>query len=277
LSVENRIRAVLGCLSGPKGFGLEYGQAGCNFWLGFRLKPKRRIWAARHGVKSPVPKSSSPKLVAEDHLGATKAVPPALTQSVGSGSSPVSSSAFPLVALSPEDGVRTRSSSEVRQNPPVCLSEEVAHSQAEEPAPQARLDEPEPSDAGIPVQVHQIEDAVAGSNQGTISEAKMSLEVIPAKAICTPEKAPSLIRRGFFGPRAVSPISSRGSSQGNGALSSSLPEISVLSLGAAEVGCNPTISKSEVVYARRVKKETSKQPLKNKEILAKVVADIPAE
>jgi hypothetical protein len=157
LSVENRIRAVLGCLSGIKEFGLEYGQAGRNFGLGFRLKPKRRIWAARRCVKSPAPKSSSPKLVAEDHLGAAEAVPPVLTQSVGRSSSPVSSSALPLVALSPEDGVRTGSSSEVRQNPPVCLSEEVAHSQAEEPAPQARLVEPEPSDAGLPVPVHQIE------------------------------------------------------------------------------------------------------------------------
>jgi hypothetical protein len=60
-------------------------------------------------------------------------------------------------------------------------------------------------------------------------------------------------------------------------LSSSLLEISVLSLGVAEVGLNPTVSKSEVVYARRVKKEISKQLFKNKEILAKVAADIPVE
>jgi hypothetical protein len=114
LFVETWIRAILGCLSGLKGFGLEYGQAGRNFGLGFRLKPKRRIWAARRCVKSPAPKSSSQKLVAEDHLGAAEAVPLAPTQSVGNGSSPVSSSALPLVALSPEDGVRTGSSSEVR-------------------------------------------------------------------------------------------------------------------------------------------------------------------
>jgi hypothetical protein len=82
----------------------------------------------------------------------------------------------------------------------VCLSEEVAHSQAEKPAPQACLDEPEPSNVGLPVQVHQIEDAVAGSDQGTVSGSgaaytvKVSVsEVIPAKAICAPEKAPSLI------------------------------------------------------------------------------------
>jgi hypothetical protein len=128
LFVENRIRAVLGCLTGLKGFGLEYGQAGRNFGLGFRLKPKRRIWAACRCVKSPAPKSSSSKLAAEDHYGAAEAEPPAPTQSVGIGSSPVSSSALPLVASSPEDGVRTGSSSEVQQNPPVCLSEEVAHS-----------------------------------------------------------------------------------------------------------------------------------------------------
>jgi hypothetical protein len=59
LFVENQIRSTLGCLSGLKGFGLEYGQAGRNFGLGFRLKPKRRIWAARCCVKSPTPKSSS--------------------------------------------------------------------------------------------------------------------------------------------------------------------------------------------------------------------------
>ena len=100
---------------------------------------------------------------------------------------------------------------------------------------------------------------------------------ILAKAICAPEKAPSLIRRGFFGPRAASPSPSRGSSQGKGALPSSLPENFVLSLGAAEVGLNPTVSKSQVVYARRVKYEISKQLLKNKERLTEVVADIPAE
>jgi hypothetical protein len=72
------------------------------------------------------------------------------------------------------------------------------------------LDEPEPSDAGLPVQVHQIEDAVGGFDQGTISEAKTILEVILAKAICAPEKAPSLIQRGFLGPRAASAISSGG-------------------------------------------------------------------
>ena len=57
----------------------------------------------------------------------------------------------------------------------------------------------------------------------------------------------------------------------------SLPEKSVLSLGAVEVGLNPFVSKSQVVYARKVKDEVSKQLLKNKELLAEVVADIPAE
>ena len=50
-----------------------------------------------------------------------------------------------------------------------------------------------------------------------------------------------------------------------------------MSLGAVEVGLNPLVSKSQVVYARRVKDEISKQLLKNKELLAEVVADIPAE
>jgi hypothetical protein len=60
-------------------------------------------------------------------------------------------------------------------------------------------------------------------------------------------------------------------------LSSSLLEIFVLSLGAAEVGLKPTISKSQVVYAQRVRDGISKQLLKNKEILAKVVANIQVE
>ena len=156
------------------------------------------------------------------------------------------------------------------------------HTLAEEPAPQDRLEVSEPSDVGLSVQVHQIVDAVAGSDQGTVLEARLVCnstshevflfpweedlpaspweeasgsgaadtvkvpvsEVILAKANCAPEKAPSLIRRGFFGPRAASPTSSRGSSQGKSALSSSLLETFVLSLGAAEVGLNPTVSKT---------------------------------
>ena len=47
------------------------------------------------------------------------------------------------------------------------------HSLAEEPAPQDRLDVSEPSDTGLSVQVHQIVDAVAGSNQGTALEARL--------------------------------------------------------------------------------------------------------
>jgi hypothetical protein len=59
--------------------------------------------------------------------------------------------------------VGARFSSVVRQTPPVCLSVVVTPSQAEAPATQACLDVPEPSDAGFPVQVHQIWDAVDGS------------------------------------------------------------------------------------------------------------------
>ena len=40
------------------------------------------------------------------------------------------------------------------------------------PAHQACLDVPEPSDAGFPVQVHHIGDAVDGSVQGIVSESK---------------------------------------------------------------------------------------------------------
>ena len=116
------------------------------------------------------------------------------------------------------------------------------------------------------------------SGFGVVGTVKVPVsEVIQAKAICAPEKAPSLIRRGFFGQRAASPSPSRRSSQGKGALPSSLPENSILSLGAAEVGLNLTASKSQVVYAWRVKDEISKQLLKNKEMLAEVVVDIPAE
>ena len=108
------LKTGLGLFDGLKGFGLEYGQARCKFGVGFRLKPKRRFWAARCCVKSPALKSSSPKLAAEDHVGAPEAEPLAPTQSVRIGSSPVSSSALPLVALSPEYGVRAGSSSVVR-------------------------------------------------------------------------------------------------------------------------------------------------------------------
>ena len=43
------------------------------------------------------------------------------------------------------------------------------------------------------------------------------------------------------------------------------------------MGLIPTVSKTQVVYARRVKDEISKQLLKNKEILSEVVAYILAE
>ena len=140
MSVDNQIRVVLGSLKGLKGFGICNGQAGRKFGLGFRLKPKQRIWAARRRFKSPAPKSSSPMLAAEDHLGAAEAEPPAPAQSMDFGSSLVSSSAFPFPSaadilamysgglLSSEDDVRARLSLVVRQTPLVCLSEEVAHS-----------------------------------------------------------------------------------------------------------------------------------------------------
>jgi hypothetical protein len=169
-------------------------------------------------------------------------------------------------------------------------------------------------------------DAVDGSVQGTVSEAKLVSnstsqevflfpwedllaspweeapgsgvadtvvalvsEVLPAKASCCPSKAPSLIRRGFFGPRAASSSPSgvkEASLSAKGKepcpekalpVPSSLLEKSVLSLGAVEVGLIPPVSKSQVVYARRVKDEVSKQLLKNKELLVEVVVDIPAE
>jgi hypothetical protein len=121
----------------------------------------------------------------------------------------------------------------------------------------------------------------SGSRVADTVEEPM-LEVFPDKASCAPVKAPSLIRRGFFGPRIASSSPSRDkeiplSSKGKGVLPSSLPEKSVLSLGAAEVGLNPTVSKSQVVYARRVKAKISKQLLKNKELLAEMAADILVE
>jgi hypothetical protein len=52
---------------------------------------------------------------------------------------------------------------------------------------------------------------------------------------------------------------------------------SVLALGTVEVGLNSPVSKYEVVYARKVKDEVSKQLLKNKELIAEEVANISAE
>ena len=127
--------------------------------------------------------------------------------------------------------MRVGLSSVVQQIPPVCLLEEAARSLVEELVPQDCLDVSEPSVAGLSVQVHQTVDAVAGSDQGIVSEARLIcnptshevslfpreedlpaspweeasgsgvvdtvkvpvMEVIPAKAICAPEKAPSLI------------------------------------------------------------------------------------
>jgi hypothetical protein len=215
----------------------------------------------------------------------------------------------------------------VRQTPPICLSVVAAPSQAEAPTPQACLDVPKPSDAGFPVQVHQIRDAMYGSIQGIVSEAKLVSnsasqevflfpweedlpaspweeahgfgvtdivvalvsEVLPVKASYCPSKTPNLIQRGFFGLRAASSspsgvkeasLSTKGKdpcSEKALPIPSSLLEKSVLSLGVVEVGLIPHVSKSQVVYARRVKDEVSKQLQKNKELLAKVMADIPTE
>jgi hypothetical protein len=51
----------------------------------------------------------------------------------------------------------------------------------------------------------------------------------------------------------------------------------VSSNGAVELGLNPPVSKSRLVYSRRVTDEVAKQLLKNKDMLAEVVADIPVE
>ena len=51
----------------------------------------------------------------------------------------------------------------------------------------------------------------------------------------------------------------------------------VSSNGAVELGLNPFVSKSQLVYSWRVKDEVAKQLLKNKDLLAEVVADIPVE
>jgi hypothetical protein len=126
------------------------------------------------------------------------------------------------------------------------------------------------------------------SRSGVADTVKVPVsEVITAKAICGPFKALSLICRGFFGPRAVSSspsgdkkasLSSKGKDPcpekallrrgffGLNPISSSLPEKSskevvcsiVWSLGAVEVGLNPPVSKSQLVYSRRVKDEVAK-------------------
>jgi hypothetical protein len=51
----------------------------------------------------------------------------------------------------------------------------------------------------------------------------------------------------------------------------------VSSNGAVELGLNPPVSKSQLVYSQRVKDEVAKHLLKNKDLLAEVVADIPVE
>jgi hypothetical protein len=51
----------------------------------------------------------------------------------------------------------------------------------------------------------------------------------------------------------------------------------VSSNGAVELGLNPPDSKSQLVYSQRVKDEVAKHLLKNKDLLAEVVADIPVE
>jgi hypothetical protein len=132
ISVDNRIRVVLGSLKGLKGFGLCNGRAGRKFGLGFHLKPKRRKRPANRHFKPPAFKSSSPMLAAEDQLGASEDEPPALARFVDIGSSLVSSSALPSAVVTPvmysggplslEDDVRVGSLSVVRQAPPVCLS-----------------------------------------------------------------------------------------------------------------------------------------------------------
>jgi hypothetical protein len=99
-----------------------------------------------------------------------------------------------------------------------------------------------------------------------VSEASL------AKVVRSSSQALSLIRRGFFGPR---PVSSSSSGVKEASLSSKGKDSSLLEMSSKQD--NPPVSKSLLVYSRRVKDEVAKQLLKNKDMLAEVVADIPVE
>ena len=127
-----------------------------------------------------------------DSLTASKLVSSSALQSAFVVPSAVDLSASSLrmnsvgLLSSEDDVVVIGSSLVVRQTPPVCLSVVVAPSQAEALAPQACLDVPEPSDAGSPVQVHQIGDAVDGYVQGIVSESKLVSNSVSQEAILFP-------------------------------------------------------------------------------------------
>jgi hypothetical protein len=99
-----------------------------------------------------------------------------------------------------------------------------------------------------------------------VSEASL------AKVVRSSSQALSLIRRGFFGLRLVS---SSSSGVKEASLSSKGKDSSLLEMSSKQD--NPPVSKSLLVYSRRVKDEVAKQLLKNKDMLAEVVADIPVE
>ena len=135
------------------------------------------------------------------------------------------------------------------------------------------------------------------SGSGVVDFVKaLMLEISLAKTVCSPPQALSLICRGFFGPRIVSPspsgvmeasLSSKGkdppSENGlicRGFLGSNFGSSSLLaksskqdakvddgevliystfsSKGAVEQGLNPPVAKSQLVYSWRVKDEVAK-------------------
>jgi hypothetical protein len=153
---------------------------------------------------------------------------------------------------------------------------------------------------------------VSGSGVAVTVEALVS-EASLAKAVCSPSHALSLIRRGFFGPRAVSPspsgveasLSSKGKDPlpengllrrgflGSNFASSSLLEKSSkqdAKIDDGEVRVCSTVSSNGAVAVLTPmfpslnwcipggsKDEVAKQLLKNKDLLTKVVADILVE
>jgi hypothetical protein len=181
-------------------------------------------------------------------------------------------------------------------------------------ASQARLDVPvsqvrlvpKPSDVGSPVQAYKIGTDADGSSLGAAAVSKLDCshafslpweEDLPtspweevsgsgvvatvvalvseaslAKVVRSSSQAPSLIRRGFFGLR---PVSSSSSGAKEASLSSKGKDSFLLEMLSKQD--NPPVSKSLLVYSQRVKDEVAKQLLKNKDMLAEVVADIPVE
>jgi hypothetical protein len=158
------------------------------------------------------------------------------------------------------------------------------------------------------------EDSFSGQVDFVVS---LVTEETLVKADQIPSSAKGLIKRGFFGPRAIPPsllvvieasMSSQGQEEGHvkadkipvlekdlirqGCSGSKIasppmpvevvPSSASLTSGVAELGIRNSplhspMSKSQLCYSRRVKEKVAKQLHKNKELLAEIVAKTPVE